>query len=210
MVTQMQCDAAREILSAALDNEAEPGEVARAQRHRTTCPRCTDWETSALGLHRRVRLVAADVVPDLSSAIRRSIQREAKTRRPPVMPAACLILSVLALAELLGAIPHLFAPGAALGVHAGREQAAYEIALASGFLYAAVRPRMAGGIAVLSTVFAMLLIVTTGIDVADRQVQLGLETHHLVAILGTALTWAVARARTDGADTTTTPRWAAT
>ena len=189
----MSCDAVRDILSAALDNEADDVELRDARAHVQTCAACAAWEAGAVVLHRRVRLTEADHVPDLTMAISRSIRNEVRTRRPSLTPAACLILGVLAFAELLGAIPHLLAPPAALGVHAGREQAAYEIALASGFLYAALRPRMASGVAVLSTVFASLLVITTGVDVVDGQVLLGLEAHHLVAILGTVLTWAVAR-----------------
>ena len=202
----MSCEAARDVLSAALDNEATRDELQVARRHADGCIDCAAWEGDASALHRRVRLAEADDVPDLTVAIARAIRGESRGRRPPVTPAACVTLGVLALAELLGAIPHLLASGAALGVHAGREQAAYEIALASGFFYAAVRPRLASGVAILSTVFATLLLVTTGVDVADGQVKLGLETHHLVAILGTLLTWAVARGMTQ---TTWSPRRAA-
>lgn len=189
----MNCQAARDVLSAGLDNEASQAELRVARLHADGCIGCAAWEGDASALHRRVRLAEADDVPDLTVAIARTIRREARRHRPPVTPAACITLGVLALAELLGAIPHLLAPATALGVHAGREQAAYEIALASGFFYAAVRPHMASGVAILSSVFATLLLVTTGVDVADGQVKLGLETHHLVAILGTLLTWAVAR-----------------
>ena len=148
----MSCAEVRDVLSAALDNESGPAERNLARRHVATCAACAAWNVEVTALHRRVRLSEADAVPDLSASIARSIRTEARTRRPPVTPAACIILGVLALSELLGAIPHLLAPAAALGVHAGREQAAYEIALASGFVYAAIRPRMASGVAVLSTV----------------------------------------------------------
>ena len=202
----MNCDAARDVLSAALDNEASQAELRIASLHADACIGCAAWAGDASALHRRVRLAEADDVPDLTVAIARAIRDESHGRRPPFTPAACITLGVLALAELLGAIPHLLAPAAALGVHAGREQAAYEIALASGFFYAAVRPRLASGVAILSSVFATLLLVTTGVDVADGQVKLGLETHHLLAILGTLLTWAVARGM---AQTTWAPRRAA-
>lgn len=185
------CDATRELLSAVLDNEASADEQRQAAAHTSACASCRSWEAQARQVHRAWRVSGAEPVPDATPAIMRAIRAEQVERRPSIAPAARIALAVLAASELIGAIPHLVSPASMLGAHAGREQAAFEIALAAGFLYAALRPRMAQGIAVLSTVLAGLLVLTSGVDVVDGSVSVALETHHLVAIVGTVLSWIV-------------------
>lgn len=191
------CDQAREVASARLDGAASADEGRDLDHHLAGCATCRAWATAIGTANARLRVGVAETVgasasgaEDPITAILSAIDRERARRRPSMVPMARIALLVVAIAELLGALPGLLGPES-LTAHATREHAAFEIALAFGFGWAALRPLAAQGIAVVSTVLSALVVVTSSIDVAEGAVPLSIERGHLVAILGTVLVWLV-------------------
>jgi predicted anti-sigma-YlaC factor YlaD len=130
--------------------------------------------------------VARDVATEKLQRAREA--SAAMARRPSVAPVAAMCLLVTAVAQIVGALPHLFTAQDSLG-HLSSESAAFEIALAAGFVAAALRPAAVSGIRIMATVLTVFLVFTTGVDVARSALALPLESHHLIAMFGSALLW---------------------
>ncbi|MFG1921320.1 zf-HC2 domain-containing protein [Cryptosporangium sp. NPDC048952] len=110
-------------------------------------------------------------------------------------------LGMSAVAQLLLALPALVAePGAGGAVHAGREMASFDVAVAIGFLFVAGRPAWARALVPVAVALAGCLLLTSSIDVADGAAQLGHELNHLLAGVQAALVWLLSRT-----DRTSTP-----
>ncbi|HKT01657.1 MAG TPA: hypothetical protein VJT31_19200, partial [Rugosimonospora sp.] len=93
------------------------------------------------------------------------------------------------------ALPALIDPtGAATGIHASREMASFDLAVAVGFLLAAYRPARARAYLPLALVLALCLAVTSGIDVARGATVITHEIGHLVAVVQAALLYGLGRA----------------
>jgi predicted anti-sigma-YlaC factor YlaD len=185
------CEDVRVALSARLDGE-DPGQPAEAiDAHLASCPSCVAWEEDARRMTRAVRVQAASV-PDLTEAIVAAAatagrDREARGRRQILrvaVAAAAVVQVALALPALLGA--------AGDGMHASREMAAFDVAVAVGFLLAAYRPARARAYMPVALVLALGLVVTSGIDVARGETAVGHEFGHLVAVVQAALLYGLA------------------
>jgi predicted anti-sigma-YlaC factor YlaD len=167
----MDCAACRDIVSAQLDGEASPVEVAAADLHLATCASCAGHRAAVLDLHRAVRVAPADDVPDLTAAI--------LAAHPAGVPAGRadtglwrVGLALVAVAQVVAALAHLG------GDHIARDQASWEAALAAGFAWAAWRPARAAGLLPVTAVLTILLLVNGGLALS------GAGTHHLLAPLG--------------------------
>lgn len=167
----MNCERCREAWSAGLDGEATASELAAASGHLATCAPCRAVVADMETLHRIVRVVPAEPVPDLSRAIL-GRQREAAT---PDIALWRVGLVAVAVAQLAAAVVHLG------GDHLARDQAAWEAALASGFAWAAWRPARAVGLLPVTAVLAVLLLANGGLGLG------GAGSHHLLAPLGLVL-----------------------
>jgi predicted anti-sigma-YlaC factor YlaD len=167
----MECAACRDVVSAQLDGEATEVEVAASDLHLATCMACADHRDRVTGLHRTVRVAAADPVPDLTAAI---LASNPPTGEPPASEAGLWRLGLLlvAVAQLVAAVAHLG------GGHIVRDQASWEAALAAGYGWAAWRPTRTAGLLPVSAVLTVLLLVNGGLALS------GGGTHHLLAPLG--------------------------
>ncbi|MDT7750261.1 MAG: hypothetical protein QOD96_3923, partial [Pseudonocardiales bacterium] len=98
-------------------------------------------------------------------------------------------LAVAAAAQLVIIIPALILgdAGAGVPVQASHELGAFNLALAVGFLGAALRPARARGALLLVAPATALLVVLAIIDSALGQTTLLAETPHLIAVAGWAL-----------------------
>lgn len=165
----MDCDVCREIVSARLDGEATPVEVAAAEHHLASCPSCRHHSVLLAEQHRALRVAPAEPVPDLSIAILNA----ARAGEPAAANATVwrVGLALAAAAQLLTAVAHLDAG------HLARDQAAWEAALAAGFSWAAWRPSRTAGLVPVLAVLTVLLLVNGGFAGA----------HHLLAPAGLAL-----------------------
>jgi predicted anti-sigma-YlaC factor YlaD len=194
----MRCDACREALSARLDGvESADLDGAAVDAHLTGCGGCRRWAADAERLHRSMRLRPADPVPDLTSAIMAAAPAVAS--RGPLnvggrLEWARYCLLVVAVTRLLLALPVIvFGESAGVSVHAARELASWDMALAVGLLVVAWRPRLAPGMLAFAATLAAALVVTTTIDVvAGRVAALG-ESTHALDLAGIGLVWLLAR-----------------
>jgi len=197
----MECDKVRFALSGRLDGE-EHGPLAEAvDAHLVGCRACREWLTGAERVTRAVRLQAVRV-PDLTARIL------AAAREAGVLPsggpsrrwvgaarALRWALGLLAVLQLMLAVPDLLG---AVGhdAHAGREVAAFDVALAVGLLIAACYPEQARVFApvvlTLVTCFAMI----SALDVVQGVVTPGRVAVHMMAVAQAGLLWLVARTAT--------------
>lgn len=169
----MHCSICREILSARLDGEASPEEVAAAAVHLASCSACAHQRDEFEKLHRIVRLSPAEAVPDLTARIiTAAAPRPVQAQTTPVWRAG---LALVALAQLLAAASHLG------GDHVLRDQAAWEAALAAGYAWAAWRPDRSTGLLPVSAVLTVLLLANGSGDLGAG------ATHHLLAPIGLLL-----------------------
>jgi predicted anti-sigma-YlaC factor YlaD len=202
----MRCELVREALSARLDGEAETQPATMVDAHLDGCPSCRAWLTGAERVTRLVRLQAVQV-PDLTTRILAAARTEgvlptaARTAGParaagPVRASQwvglrwglgllAVVQLVLAVPDLLGAVGH--------DAHAGREVAAFDIALAVGLLIAAFYPEYARifGPVVLTLVLCFAAI--SAVDVAQGVVTPSRVAVHAIAAIQAGLLWLLAR-----------------
>lgn len=201
----VECEVAREALSARMDGEREPVPARRVDEHLSSCPDCRQWQAqldSQMALLRglistdRTRMTA---VPDAAPTV----------PVPPARPRIWLriALGVVGATQIMLALAQGF--GADVGTHLGHlagehmdhlvhESTAWSAALGVALLAAALRPALAAGVAVLGVVLTVLL---TGYVIADGVTgAVGIErmSSHLPALLGTVLALLVWRAATRG------------
>jgi predicted anti-sigma-YlaC factor YlaD len=196
------CEDIRTALSARLDSE-EPGLPADLiDAHLAGCAACQAWEEGARRL-----VVRAAPPPDLTESIMRAIaadpqvsaQRarlraaaEAHGRRQILrvaVAAAAVVQLALALPTLFGA----FTGTAGVGLHATREMASFDVAMAVGFLLAAYRPQRALAYVPVALVLAGCLAGTSLLDIVRGVTGVGHEIGHLVAMAQAGLLWALGR-----------------
>jgi predicted anti-sigma-YlaC factor YlaD len=199
-----ECEPIREALSARLDGEAPGLPDEAVDRHLSACRRCAAWADELSTLHRMVRVREAEPVPDLSAAIvdahlgsAAGAQRRAATRGVPVLGQAISrprwALFVVALTQLVLAGPALLGDDPGATVHVAREIGSFDVALAIGFLVAALQPARAWGLLPVAAALAAVMCGTALLDLADGRVSSLSEAHHLLDLAGVACLWLVAR-----------------
>jgi len=186
----MRCDDCREALSARIDGEALPPAFGPAvvDAHLAGCPACQEWEAAAVRVSRAVRLQPAESVPDLWPAV-----RDASGVGPPAAEKlrwARVLLAAVALTQLVLAVPAMV-----LGhdhghtTHLAREVGAFDIALAVGFAYAALRPRHVGALVPFMAALVASHVVAASVDLALGRTGAPRESTHVLEIAGLLLLW---------------------
>ena len=143
----MDCEAAREGISALLDGEQPGLERSSLDAHLASCRACRAWREEAHELTRRARLTSASPIPVPSASLMGAV-RQAERRRRWWRSLALTrgALALVAVGQLVVTIPALLlgsdhdAP-----IHVAHELGAFDMALAVGFLAAALRPRARRG-----------------------------------------------------------------
>ncbi|MEV4623339.1 zf-HC2 domain-containing protein [Asanoa sp. NPDC049573] len=193
----MMCEHVRVALSARLDGEDPPTPAAEIDAHTATCVDCQAWLARAQRLDQVVRATPAPVpAPDLTVRVLAAVGAEQRRRdgepegRRQVLRIA---VGVLAVAQLISAAQVLIGPDGALGAHATREMACFDIALAVGFALAALRPERARALVPVAFVLALCLAVTSAVDVVGAQTAAIHEIGHLAAVAQAAALWALGR-----------------
>jgi predicted anti-sigma-YlaC factor YlaD len=193
----MRCELVRTALSARLDGEDPPLATGVVDDHLAGCPDCRHWLLAAERLTRAVRVQAIEV-PDLTARILAAAREQAALpapRRTPRVGARPLRwgLGLLATLQLILAVPDLLGV-AGHEAHAGREVAAFDVALAVGLLIAAFYPEQARVfapvVATLVGCFAMISVV----DVVQGLVTPGRIAVHAIAVAQAGLLLLLARA----------------
>jgi predicted anti-sigma-YlaC factor YlaD len=182
----MDCAAAREALSALLDDERLGVEREVLDAHLASCPRCRSWREDAHEVTRRFRLAPARTVASPGDELLASGARARAGGMPRRITLTRAALVAVALAQLVW----VTVPALVLGsdhdapIHVSHEMGSFDMAFAVGFLVAAVRPARAQGMRALVGAAALLLILTALIDLAAGRTGVSDEAPHLLALVG--------------------------
>jgi predicted anti-sigma-YlaC factor YlaD len=183
----MECETAREAISAAMDGEAPGVPAAALAEHLAGCAACRAWREAAHEVTRRARIAPAGASPPRAGEVLAAVRARARLprRRWGSVVAARAGLAVVAAGQIAVTIPVLlFGRDHSAPAHVAHEVGSFGIALAAGFVVAAWRPGRALGMRPLVGVAAVLLAVTAVADLAGGRTSLGDEAPHLLAIAG--------------------------
>lgn len=197
----MDCDTAREALSARIDGEREPIPAARVDEHLIGCAPCRDWQAAAVEQTRLLRGLAGR--SQLAAVREPATRRPRRPERPVVswrrwaLGAVGVVQVGLAAAQGLGA--GLGVPHAASAGHVLNESTAWTAALGVVMLVAAIRPVMAGGLTWVLGSFAILLLAYEVADTHSGLVTPHRPLTHVPVVVGAVLALLVwRRDRSDG------------
>jgi predicted anti-sigma-YlaC factor YlaD len=194
----MRCESARTALSVRLDGEESPLPAEEVDSHLEGCAACREWLTHAQRVTRAVRLQSVRV-PDLTARILTAARQSgafppepARDRWGAVTVRLRWALGLLAALQLLLAVPDLLG---AVGhdAHAGREVAAFDVALAVGLLIAACYPEQARVFAPVVATLVACFAVISAMDVVQGVVSPGRVAIHMIAVAQAGLLWLLAR-----------------
>lgn len=194
----MECDIAREAISARIDGE-DPGVPDDAlAAHLRTCADCRGWRERAHAVTRKARLGAPFLDHDLTATVLAEVPPVTlRTRRRVSLRVALALLSV---AQLAITVPLLIlGHDTGAGTHAAHELGSFDLALAIAFAVGAIRPSLSAGLAWPCSIAAAGLVGTAVLDLIGGQTIGADEAQHLIAAAGSVLLfW---QARTLGAGT---------
>jgi predicted anti-sigma-YlaC factor YlaD len=189
----VDCEVAREALSARIDGEREPVPSIRVDEHLEECPACRSWLQRVTNQAERLRRAAAPrpailavgpfgrkggAVPD----------RHRLSWQQWALLTVGVVQVVLAGAQALGLSVGLMGEhGMASGHHLVNESTAWSIALGVVMIGAALRPSGAAGLAGVLGVFAALLAVYVIIDAMSGAVTVVRIVSHVPVVLGAIL-----------------------
>ena len=168
----MDCDIAREALSARLDGEREPVPSARVDEHLASCPQCRAWYADAQGWALQLRSMV-DGGRRLAKALPASDPEKMsdwmKWIRSHWLRMALAVVGVaqiaLAVAQIGGVdfgmvAAHGTAHGAMSGAHLLNESTAWSLALGAGMVVAAVWRATLPGVTCILAGFTVVLSAT--------------------------------------------------
>jgi predicted anti-sigma-YlaC factor YlaD len=190
----MGCLEFRNAISARLDGEEQPGESAAVDAHVATCPDCAAYAERAARVTRLTRTRVADPGPDLVAAVLAAAgpDRAPASRRRLLRPLPIrLALGAVGLGQFALALGGVVAAGhhdsdagrlAGAGIaHLTHESAAWNLALAIGFLWAATGTARPSGLVPILSGFVGVLGVLSVLDATRGGVEPSrLMTHGLV------------------------------
>jgi predicted anti-sigma-YlaC factor YlaD len=185
----MNCNTARNAISARLDGENLGTDPAALDEHLQRCPACRAFARDAAAMHRDARMSRAPAVPDLTAPILAAIGAEARPHAGHER-ALRVTLAIVGLVQLVAAVPALVLgddPG--LPVHAARHVGSFDLALAVGFLFAAWRPSRLPGLLPVVTALVACLVGTSVLDLLGGRTAALSETQHVLAVVGVAAAW---------------------
>ncbi|MCV7319913.1 zf-HC2 domain-containing protein [Mycolicibacterium confluentis] len=184
----MECQVAREALSARIDGEREPVPSLRVDEHLRSCPDCRAWFDQAQQMNSLVGSL-------LDSEPARRLQEQAAVPTPPsryrralrwALGIAGAVQLALALGQAFGLDFGMLSTthhGTAHAAHLLNESTAWSAATGAVAIAAAVRPRLAPGLACVLSVYVALLTYYVIIDDAIGQVTVARIVSHLPVAL---------------------------
>lgn len=197
----MECEIAREALSARMDGEHEPVPARRVDEHLASCPECRQWQDE---LNSQMDLLRGLIAADRTrmTAVTDSVAQPALPETRDGLDRVRIALAVVGGIQIILAV--LQAAGVSIGVHVGHsmgghvvnESTAWSVALGVAMLVAAARPAAAMGLAIVGGVFTLVLtgyVVVDGLTGAVGAVRM---LSHLPALAGVVLTVLVWRRHT--------------
>ncbi len=215
----MTCGDCRDAISARLDGEDLPGESEQVDAHVARCAGCRAFAERAARVTRLTRTRAAEPVPDLTAAVLAAAPAPVRARRADAVRVA---LGAVGIGQFAVAVSGVVAGAGhhgtvelagASAVHLSHESSAWNLALAVGFLWAAVGGSRVGGsrvggsraggspVAGLAPVvgaFVAVLAVLSLLDVAGGRVDPARLVTHVLVVAGLALLVVLRRVSGDG------------
>jgi predicted anti-sigma-YlaC factor YlaD len=196
----MECERAREAISALIDGE-DPGVPDGAlDAHLAGCAACRGWQQRAHVLTRRARLGGSFLDHDLAGQVLAAVPVAPARRRLRLGLRAALL--VVAAAQLAITVPLLvLGHDQDAGTHAAHELGSFDLALAIAFAVGAIRPALSAGLACTCAIAAGGLAGTAVADLIGGQAIGADEAQHLIAVAGAVLLiWQARTAGTSLAD----------
>lgn len=185
----MDCERYRESISARLDGEDRELPDGLLDRHSEGCAECREYEQQAVELNRLVRMSEAPPIRDRTDPIMHTLDSGVEWSRRRWRG----VLAALAVAKLATAVAGLWSGldgGATL--HAAREVAAWDLALAVALLLAAWQPVRAVGLVPLVAVGVGVMLTVSVVDVLGGRASPVAEMPHLIEAVGLAALWRLA------------------
>lgn len=183
----MNCDTAREALSARIDGEREAIPAVRVDEHLAGCDSCAQWQAAAVEQTQLLRRLAGR--SQLAAVQAPVAPRPSRTRsvswRRWALAAVGAVQLMLAVAQGLGATLGL--PHAENGGHVLNESTAWSAALGAVMVAAAVQPALAGGLAWVLVGFTACLALYELADADAGRVTLERGLTHLPVLVGAVL-----------------------
>lgn len=188
----MLCADARDVISARLDDEELPGEAAALDAHLAGCAGCRRYADQAAYVTRLTRTRAAEPAPDLVAAV---VDAAPPPGRRPGAGGIRLALGAVGIGQCALAVSGIVDADAAHGglagastTHMSHESAAWNLALAVGFLWVATgTARRMPGLVALVGAFVGLLAVLSVLDLLDGRVDPVRLAMHLLVVAGFVL-----------------------
>jgi predicted anti-sigma-YlaC factor YlaD len=189
----MDCEVAREALSARLDGEREPVPSARVDEHVGECAACRGWfEQAAIQARELRRLVASRpfIAPVGPVAPGHIVPRRRSPMAWPRWALLCVGVVQIVLATIQGlglsvGLTHSHLTGS--GSHLVNESTAWTIALGVVMVGAALWPSAALGLAGVLTVFVGVLTTYVIVDALSGAVTTARVLTHLPVVVGAVL-----------------------
>jgi predicted anti-sigma-YlaC factor YlaD len=190
----MGCDDCREAISAELDGEGLPGEAADIAAHLDECADCRWFADRAAYVTRLTRTRAVEPAPDLAAAV---MAAAPPVRRRRIAHRGLLVrggLGAVGVGQVALAVTGVLSAGAAEHQHGtalagasvahfAHESSAWNLALAVGFLWAAIgRSRVSGLVPVIGAFVGVLAVLSLLDVLAGRVEPVRLVGHGLVVV----------------------------
>jgi predicted anti-sigma-YlaC factor YlaD len=193
----VDCDRAREAISARIDDEDSGVPDAALAAHLSGCAACRAWEQRAHAVTRRARLGGAFLGHDLTTRVLAAAPPP-PARRPRSLTRRGALVAV-AVAQLAITVPLLvLGHDHDAGGHAAHELGSFDLALAIAFCVGAIRPALSAGLAWPSCIAAGGLAGTAVLDLVGGQALGADEAQHLIALAGALLLLWQARTASTG------------
>lgn len=190
----MRCSTFREALSARLDGEDTGLPDDRVDGHLTTCADCRLWVDTAGALAGVTQHASRDHV-GLDPALLAALTAPPEAERTGVLATSewRIVLALVALTQLVVSFPGVLVHDGHASVHLAHELTAWDMGLAVGFLFAALRPARAWGMLPLVAVLVACMVATSVVDSLSGHALLGRELVHALEVVGLAIVWVLAR-----------------
>lgn len=186
------CGPTRDALSAHLDGETADLPLADAHAHAAACDPCGRFADRLPAVTRRVRVAAADPVPDLTAPILVALADDRASLGDRRVRDLRILVALAGGVQVLLALPVLAGVWVSAS-HVGWDLGALELALGLGLLVAAQQPHRAAGVLPVAAVAVAVVTVGAVVDVAAGRAALAAELTHLTELVGVVALWALTR-----------------
>jgi predicted anti-sigma-YlaC factor YlaD len=180
---------ARDLISAAVDDELPVAELRLLDEHLRGCSLCRGYAERVSALTRTVRLRRVDTVPDLTARVLDRARPPRLGRGGWLRPALGWIALVIAAQSVQ---PLVLGDAAGATTHIARHLGAFGLALSFGMAYAAWRPHRAFGMLPFAVALVATTLLSAVFDMTDQVRTPVAEAVHLTELMGLVLLWMVA------------------